>query len=272
MKPRITFMDWGSEYPSARLRAQIPQRELAALGVEKGRDILVISKHGWEWDEMTRGFKKVVFDVCDSHWRDEYAQHYLDACARADAVTCNTRTMAEEIKKHTGRDAWVIPDPYEAPEGRARLSDKLLWFGHSWNLDDLLPWLDELAGRPLTIVTNNPVAATDSNVRLVQWSPEAMNAEFARAGLVIIPTGRSMAKSGNRAIESIRRGLFPVCGYLPAYSDLGVWIGRIDAGVEWALSHHDEVVRRVRDAQGYVRYEYSPARIAKLWLEALSYV
>ena len=66
--------------------------------------------------------------------------------------------------------------------------------------------------------------------------------------------------------------MFPICGYLPAHADLGVYVGDIGDGIEWALSHHDEVIRRIHAAQDFVRWEYAPARIAKLWLEALAYV
>ena len=90
--------------------------------------------------------------------------------------------------------------------------------------------------------------------------------------LVVLPTGNRLCKSGNRAIEAIRRGLFPVCGPLPAYADLGVYVGRIDDGVDWALSHREEAIKRVRAAQDYVRDEYAPSRIGKLWLEVLNYV
>jgi hypothetical protein len=93
-----------------------------------------------------------------------------------------------------------------------------------------------------------------------------MDAEFERAGLVILPTDmRPKAKSGNRAIESIRRGVFPICGPLPAYADLGVYIGDIDRGVDWALANRGEVLKRIRAAQEYVRAEYNPARIGRLW-------
>lgn len=270
MKPRVTFRAWGEHLASTRLRALIPQRELAELGIEPGRDVLVIGKHGWDWDTETRGYRKVVMDVCDSHWRGQFGQHYLQACALADAVVCNSVAMRDEIKEMTGRDAWVIPDPYESAQGRPRCHDRLLWFGHASNLRDLVPWLDALAGRNLTVVSN--ITDGPLRTRVVQWSPESMAREFDAAGMVIIPTGKSLAKSGNRAIESIRRGVWPVCGYLPAYADLGVWVGDIADGVEWSLSHHDEVMRRLDAAQSYIGWQYSPKRIAKLWLEALSYV
>lgn len=273
MKRRITFRAWTTELASTRMRALIPRRELAMLGIEQGRDVLVIGKHGWDWDAETAGYGKVVFDVCDDHFASvAHGAFYRETCERADAVTCNSNEMQRRIKAVTGRDAWVIPDPYEAPEGKARVHDSLLWFGHASNLPDLAPLAQRLAGRKLTVVSN---AEGDPGVpgwKGAQWSPQEMDRQFAAAGLVVIPTGKSMCKSGNRAIEAIRRGVFPVCGYLPAYSDLGVWVGDVGDGVEWALSHHDEVMHRIRAAQDYVRWEYNPARIAKLWLEALSYV
>ncbi len=265
----VTFKCWDALVASARLRAIIPQRDLAALGVAAGRDVLVIGKHDWDWDDETRDFRRVVFDVCDDHFDDVLAEHYRDACSRADAVTCNSRAMARRIQAVTGRDAWIIPDPWEAPEQPARIGPDLVWYGHASNLRDLAPWLEPLAHHRLTVVSNIEPGRGPSNVRRVTWSPSAMDAECERAGLVVLPTGNRLCKSGNRAVEAIRRGLFPVCGPLPAYAELGVWVGPIDEGVDWALSHRDEVVRRIQAAQAYVRDEFDPARIGRMWLEML---
>lgn len=274
MKPRVTFRAWDERWASTRYRALIPQREMMLLGMEPGRDVLVIGKHKWDWDTETRGYKKVVYDVCDSHWDDEWRDQVLAFCQRADAVTCNSRAMAQEVKRHTGRDAWVIPDPYESPECKPHVGESLLWFGFHWNAQALEPWFDRLAGRKLTLCMDSVKdVEVRPGIRLAPWSPDRLATEFMHAGLVILPTDmRPQAKSANRAIESIRRGVFPICGYMPAYADLGVWVGPIDEGVEWALSHRDEVMRRLHGAQDYVRWQYNPARICKLWLEALSYV
>ncbi len=263
----VTFRVVNLTWPSSRLRAAIPQRALADVGVRQGRDVLVIGKHGWDWDVETCGYKRIVYDVCDSHWSDRWRDEVIDYCGRADAVTCNSHVMADEIKAHTGRDAWIIPDPYEAPEGEPRINERLLWFGWHWNAQALQPWAPKLVGRDVTILIDNVDAhELAPGVRVVPWSPEAMDAEFERAGLVILPTDmRPKAKSGNRAIESIRRGVFPICGPLPAYADLGVYIGDIDRGVDWALANRGEVLKRIRAAQEYVRAEYNPARIGRLW-------
>ena len=260
---KVTFRHFGEHLASSRYRALIPQRQLQCLGIEKGYDWLIIGKHGWNYTREAEGFKRVCFDVCDDHFSDQYAKHYIAAIERADLVTCNSEEMRRVIHACTGADAVVIPDPYEQYECEPRISDKLLWFGHSSNLCDLAPWLEQLP--EVEVVTNL------RNVGgVTEWTPANMEAAFTRAGLVIIPTGKSMAKSANRAIESIRRGLFVVAGYLPAYSDLGIYVGNIADGVKWALTHEREVLRRISSAQRYVAHEYSPARIGELWLKALS--
>jgi hypothetical protein len=261
----VTFRSFGPQLASTRLRSIIPAQQLYALGVGTGTDWLIIGKHNWNFDEQREGFKKVCFDICDD-WFDSEVKgpHYREVCEKADLVTCNSLVMQQIIKHETGRDAVFIPDPYEQPVKPARVSNRLLWFGFRTNLVYLHPLLPSLNRCPLQIVSNI------DNQLVTPWSPEAMDEAFDDAGLVIIPTGKSMAKSANRAIDSLRRGIYPICGNLPAYSDLGVWQGDIVQGIEWALSHQDEVMRRIKSAQHYIRYEYSPQRIGKLWLKALS--
>jgi len=260
---KATFRHFGANIASSRYRAIMPAQWLKAHGVDEGRDWLVIGKHGWDWGKETDGFARVCFDVCDDHFDGQFSEHYKTGCRLADVVTCNSAEMRRVILEKTGCVAVVIPDPFEQREEPPRIHEHLLWFGHASNLRDLAPWLERVG--PLEIVTN-----IDRVSGVTPWSPETMDRAFARAGLVIIPTGKSMAKSGNRAVESLRRGLFVVAGYLPAYSDLGIFIGDIGDGVDWALSHRDEVLRRVRESQRYIATEYGMDKIGKLWLKTLS--
>jgi hypothetical protein len=256
----VTFKHCGEHLASSRYRAIIPTAELAKLGIGPGSEWVVMGKHNWNWDEQTAGYSKKCFDVCDDNFdHPQWGEHYHLCCLKADLVTCNSAEMQRIIHERTGKDAIAIPDPYEQPEKPPRVHDKLLWFGHRTNLRDLAPWVGKL--KNLEVVSNFEGTT--------QWSPQEMDRAFDRAGLVVIPTGKSMAKSANRAIESLRRGLFPVCGYLPSYGDLGVYVGDIGDGVKWALSHQDEVISRIKRAQAYIRGEYSPRRIGALWKAAL---
>jgi hypothetical protein len=257
----VTFKHWGPHVASSRYRAIIPAQQLHKLGVGLGKEWLVIGKHGWDWATETSGFTKVCFDVCDDHFEDSFGDHYRACISRADLVTCNSLEMARLIKDKTDRKAAYIPDPYEQREREPRVHDQLLWFGHQSNLPDLIPWVDKF--EKLEIVTGGKIHGA------IPWTPESMDRAFDRAGLVIIPTGKSMAKSGNRAIESLRRGIYVVAGSLPAYGSLGIYTGNLEDGVSWCLSHREEVLSRIARAQDYIRFEYSPERIAGLWKQAL---
>lgn len=256
----VSFYQFGEHVASSRYRAIIPAEELAKLGVQRGNQWLVIGKHSWNWDVATQGFEKVCYDVCDDHFNDRLQNHYRECVDRADLVTCNSHEMRRVIKRETGRDATVIADPYEWPQRSPKFGHSLLWFGHALNLQDVAPYIQ----------TMKPEIVTNDGYGFTTWTKDNMQCAFDRAGMVILPTGKSMAKSGNRAIEAIRQGLFVVHGYLPAYGDLGMYCGDIGDGVEWAKRNKDEVIERIRKAQNYIRDEYSPIKIAKQWKAALS--
>jgi hypothetical protein len=99
---KVTFKHAGENLASSRYRAVIPQAGLARLGIEQGNDIVVVGKHGWKWEDATRGYKRVVMDICDDHFHSKHEEHYRDCCRWADAVTCNSRVMAHIIHEETG--------------------------------------------------------------------------------------------------------------------------------------------------------------------------
>jgi len=260
---KIAYLPLSPTLASVRLRAVIPARYLSEHGFEvvrEGADWVVLSKHGWS-DEVARGHKRVLFDVCDDHFSSDKRDHYLKWCRIADRVTCNSEAMAEVIKDQTGRDAVVIPDPYESDERPPKCGMPALWFGHKSNLKDLLPYTDRL---PLVIVSNPEVPG------VIPWSRENLLQAFEMTGITVIPTGKSKCKSANRAIEAIRNGHFPVCGHLPAYADLGLGCDDIATEAHRAVERRAETLERIDELQHRVRYEFSPQRIGELWSDCFS--
>lgn len=251
---KVTFADFGEGIASSRLRAKIPQQELEKLGMGKGIDILVYGKHLVP-EHVVKRFGKRVYDICDDHFRDEFADYYIEHAVKADLVTCNSEAMREIILQHTGRHATVIPDPYESEEKPAGMGNGLLWFGHKSNFVDLKPYLDL-----------KPEIVTGPD-----WSREKQLAALEKCAAVIIPTGKSMAKSANRLIESVRNGRFVVAGWLPTHEEFKpfMWIGDIRDGVEWVKHYPNEAIKRVASCQEYIRHEYSPEAIGRLWFNAL---
>lgn len=251
----VTFAFLSPEIASSRLRAEIPKRELEKLGVKQGRDILVYGKHVVPMHTAMH-FGKRVYDICDDHFHTVFEQYYREHSLVADLITVNSDEMARIVLKETGRKAVIIPDPYESDEQPAGYGDGVLWYGHESNLKTIEPYRDCID----TVLTHP------------DWTREKQVQAISECAVVVIPTDERKGKSANRLIEAVRNGRFVVAGGLPANDEFKqfMWIGDIREGLEWAKSHPDDCIERVRKCQDYIRDKFSPERIGKLWLDALN--
>lgn len=251
---------------SARLRGLIPAIELQRMGHEVSSDIqgpvdwLILSKHDWPQFEIHA--RKVCFDVCDDHLDGEHGAHYRHWIEHADLVTCNSREMQRILWERCHRHAVVIDDPYESAEALPKCHAPVLWFGAGHNLVDLIPIATDLPD--LVVVSDT------EGTRVTKWSPAAMKEAWKTCGLVVLPTGERQAKSANRALEAIRNGCYPVCGFLPAYAELG--LGVKDVATEtWArLEDPEGTIEEVRRLQGVIRHRFSPETVGQAWANALT--
>jgi uncharacterized Rossmann fold enzyme len=255
---RTSFIHWGNKNAASwRYRAKIPSGDWATLN-DLTADTLIFAKpQASELMDMARAKARgawVVVDFCDDHfdW-----MHYQEALRLADAVTCSTTEMAKRIKE-LGRDATVIPDPYEFPEMPPHCNGvNLLWFGHHVNRDSLQRILPDLKGYPFAVVSNFDGA--------IPWSKETMLREFARADIVVIPTTASY-KSANRAIEAIRQGCFVVAEPHPALEGFPIYIGNIKEGIEWTKQQNMNEL--ILEAQNFVRERFTPQILIDKWKTA----
>jgi hypothetical protein len=263
-------MDFGPRIASSRYRSAMPAAELAKLGVPRGKDVIVLSKHWWKWDEVATGYKKTVFDCCTDYFQTDgpLREFYLDVCGRVDAVVASSAEMARRIKHHTGRDAWVIEDPYEERECDPAVHKTLLWHGHLRNAGPEIEAVRHtLSGYPLICVTGGGNTVPPG---YNEWSPETLDKAYAQCGMVLLPYhAGNMESTANRAINAIRRGRWPVCHPMPALAELGVWQGDIAEGVRWALANQNEVLNRLYAMQDYVNARFSPRAIAGKWKSML---
>jgi hypothetical protein len=106
---------------------------------------------------------------------------------------------------------------------------------------------------------------------MVHWSQQNFLEAMSQACIVIIPTGKSMAKSENRMVEAIRCGKYVCAEYLPAYEPFTKFFpsGSIPEQIESALANPLAAIARIKDAQEFIRERYSPATIAGKWLEVI---
>lgn len=241
---------------------------------------------------------KVVMDVCDNHFLTPgIAEHYHRMAALADKIVANTPAMAEAIKAHTGRDAYVVPDPYEGVRCLPRFDPagvlRLLWFGHPVSLNGLLRNTAQLhaAARlmplELHVVTalSQPVSDAitslakampfGATMRFTRWSPEAMVSALADCDAVYLPLApleRNTAKSPNRLVESLWAGRLAFAHPIPAYQPFAQWAWvdpDLGQGLAWALAERDAIPGKIALAQDYIAQHHSPQHIADLWERVL---
>lgn len=271
---KIAFLGRGLDVASTRYRIIIPAYQLQRMGHEITKDapILVFNKGSID-PEVLKLYSKTVYDVCDDNFDcEQRGREYLEHTKRANAVTVNSECMRFIVHQKTGRSAVVIPDPYEHEEWAPSWGEGRLWFGHWTNLKDL-----DRCGVSASVLTagapeGSRASAILSRMPHEAWSPEAMDRAFRTHAIVVIPTGRAIAKSANRLIESVRAGKFVVAEPLPAYEEFSrwMWVGDMKEGVAWAESHKDECLERVKACQLYIREKYSPERIGVMWERVLS--
>lgn len=262
---------------SFRYRVMIPARELRRMGFETTYgvgDVTLFTKH---WDAAEADVAKrladnggrVVFDICDDHFRTEHRAHYLRMCEIAHAITCSTPYLADRIREETGREATPITDPYEYPLAAPRLRSgsalKLLWYGHSSNRAS---WekLRGLVDRKLLVCSD---LRPDFECLFALWNREMMAPMFHWSDVVVLPvadTEKARGKSPNRLVEAVRQGRFVVANPIPSYEGYGMWLGEdIREGLAWVDANPEMAIVRVRDAQNKVEAFHSPRVVASHW-------
>lgn len=268
----------GQWLASFRYRIAIPAKQLnnpisITMKPEKA-DIYVFSKHfGNDLEHLKSVDGVTVYDVCDNHFdHSEKGEHYHNMTTMVDHVTCNSEVMAQIIKEKTGRDAVVIPDPYESPKGSPGLSQgkvRLCWFGHQSNLHtvqklDLRPVMNYLEG--FEVVSAFQQKNAQGGVVHTPWSLGAQRRAIHDSDIVILPQEK-MAKSANRLIEALRLGRFVCANSIPSYDEFKefAYIGDICDGIRWATEFPEEVLRQIEAGQEYIENHYSPKVIGEKW-------
>lgn len=287
---KINYVTIANEFlASYRYRVGISAKHLREMGHEVvigeavEADVGVYGKHFdySEYDCAQSGIHgKVVFDCIDDHFKGDHGEYYAKMVAVADEVVCATPFMWDVIAEETGVSSHVIIDPYEFEEAPAYYGGtrNILWFGHRTNIGSLRVEMDKGLDYELTVVSNAELVYRPYGPihHFVNWTPQAVRQELAATDVVIIMSSTDRAKQvkgANRMVESIRRGRFVVANYTPAYDEFKKWmyIGDIQGGLEWVRKQSKgEIMKRITEAQAFVRREFDPLKIAKQWESVLT--
>jgi hypothetical protein len=252
------------ELASTRFRLLIPSQHVKYKYQLGSGDITIFPKDAVPLGEV-KGFSGVkLWDVCDDHFDNpSKGRYYRSMLELADVVTCTTPYLKERIWQ-LGREATVISDPLEFPQRAPKIGfQKILWYGHSSNLDPLFEL--DLSGYDLAVVTNK------NEDWCLPWSHENMRKGLEWCDVVIIPVKQEtqkasyLAKSPNRMTEAINAGRFVVANDMPAYRDYGMYLGDIKEGLEWIRNNPNDSEQRLIKAQSLVLERHSPRVIAAQW-------
>lgn len=240
---------------------------------------------------------RIIVDFCDNHFNDEDKAEYQIALARlADMIVTSTPELKAIVETMVDTPTSFITDCFEgqrkAPEFSPKQELKLLWFGSCPNYDTLPSLFKSLAEYAekhkvsLDLVTLHPqgeqaaknVSTPNLTVNYIPWSPANLQLAMSKCDLVVIPTIDADHKSGkspNRVIEPIWAGKYVVAGYLPAYEPFTPFASIGDdliAGIEWAISHPQEVLEKIKAGQDYIIAQHTPKLIGAKWHEVLTQV
>lgn len=253
---------------SYRYRCAIPGLEL----IDAPYDVTVLAKNWVHLEDVIDIQGPIVWDCCDDHFsHDQLGSYYCAMALLADAITVPTEGMRKRVLAATGKDSFVVADPYEFPLAKPLMKSgwakKLFWYGHKSNLHSLMERRDAFEGRDTLVMSNYKGC--------IPWSHEGMLKGFDWCDAVPIPVAqdeKSQAKSPNRMVEAIRQGRYVVASPMPAYEGYGMWQGDIKEGLEWVDDNPDLALQAVREAQQIVEAKHSPQVIAAQWLEVFKYV
>lgn len=225
----------------------------------------------------------VLADYSDDHFTDPVQGGAYRAVANVvDRIVASTPGLAEVLREYTAVPVDVITDPVEGERDEPRVPAqppyRLLWFGHSSNVDTLQYALPQLQGLQfgLTLVTAPGAGAEQMGERFRPWTVQAVFDELRQCDAVIIPSNpydpRKAVKSPNRFTESVWAGRFVLAHPLPVYQELADfgWVGEdLGDGLRWLAGHRDEALERIRRGQAAIAERFSPRAVGAAWKEAI---
>ena len=273
----VAFVHSGNDsMASYRYRTQIPAEQLTQRGefnvtINEGEaDVVVFSKPVQTdvglAEQCKKDGTKIIVDICDDHFdHPVYGAVYRDIIKLSDTVVCPTDYFRKVIFQKTGKNAAIIPDPYEMERMKPHANgDNVLWYGHQVNIPEITPYVGKIDNLSVCTGHNNTL------VGYIPWSPESQKAELAYNDIVILPN-KNESKSSNRLINAVMAGCFVCANKTMARHEFRefMWIGDIYTGLKWSRAFQSDLNSLISECQDYIERHYSPKLIGDLWGEVV---
>lgn len=234
----------------------------------------------------------VCFHVTDWHFDEPEHQALIKI---SDQIIVQTKYLAEIITKKFNLQPLIIEEPYEGPRGKPKFRPKnalkLVWYGHSANLDTLAIGLHQLMPLKekfeLSVVTEDTKRAgfvlnsipKPPGLTQYQISPFSLETQWKKirsADIVLLPSNyeeKKLVKGHNRLVQSIHAGRLAIAFPLPQYRELAPYCcctENLYEGVSWALANKLRVFKMLKAGQDYIDGRFSPKVVAARWNNGLN--
>lgn len=288
---------------SKRLRCEIPAsifgEVIYDLSNASSEDVVVLSKKTTirDIDYLLQKKIKFIFDICDDQFEDPtYSLMFKHACKNCELIVVPTKSMKDLVKQRTGKDAFVITDPFERTRREPNFNPdkkvKILFFGCR---DNFIPidWFGIISGLEnygidftIEAIFNNEVSDIDNfkhkRLNIHTWTFESQTKLMEECDIILLPFYNNFknisVKSPNRIVESLQMGKIVVTNRgVDSYENFEDFVflddyDRICDGILWSLNNKKEVLKKIKKGQEYIDLFYSPKSVSNLWKKSYELV
>ena len=282
-------------HPDETFAQNILLANLAATSILKSRSIPILVNYS---DNLASPSNSAVASLYRSLlWHADAVIYPCQAMQQLGKPWLNPSNPAQE---------WIIEDPWQVEEYPYRPLKpdepcRIIWFGHSSNLQYLLRELPKLLAEcnahpsfELTILSDSGTQTTVQKqiqklpcqtpwtLRCIPWDnksqPDQLAQELTRAHIAIIPSNsqdrRKLAASHNRAVDAIQAGCMVIASPLPSYTELQKLLllsdnfaGTINSGIQ----EHLRLATKWEANRSNMLKRFSPVSNKTKWKKAINH-
>ncbi|MGI0034355.1 MAG: hypothetical protein ACRD98_00610 [Nitrososphaera sp.] len=228
-----------------------------------------------------------AFDVTDNHLNGDKGDWYLSMLSRSDVITCNSAGMNDCLTKLTTAPVVTIFDPYlgsRYPADKKPPVRRLLWFGHSSNINSLKELFTSLPAELydewhivsdiMSVKNSEGTPPLSPKIKFIPFNMKNLRNELQWATVSVVTTDKNEA-SANRVLESLNAGLVTFASPIPANQEFFPPVLSVDIIKEvlplWKTAR-SSYVAAVSQWQSTSGEHYSAKAAGQLWVNLVKEV
>ena len=281
-------------HPNETFAQNILLANLAATSILQSRSIPILVNYS---DNLASPSNSAIASLYRSLlWNADAVIYPCQAMQQLGKPWLNPSNPAQE---------WIIEDPWQVEEQPYRLLKpdepcRIIWFGHSSNLQYLLRELPKLLAAcnahsnfELTILSDSGTQTTVQKqiqklpcqtqwtLRCIPWDnksqPSQLAQELSRAHIAIIPSDtqdrRKLAASHNRAVDAIQAGCMVIASPIPSYKELQKLLLLSDDfanAINSGIQQYSRLATKWEANRSNMLKRFSPISNTRKWKEVIS--